>query len=217
MVVRAVFFDVGYTLFDETRLWREWAEWLGVGEERLFMELRHVIEDGRDHREAFHRLRPGFDLEAEQMARIQAGRPHRLRASDVYPDARPCLANVKARGRLVGVAGNFPSDVIDEALLDAGLPVDVVGTPDRWGASKPSTAFFQRLVKAAGVPAEQIAYVGDRLDNDVLPAREAGIYGILLARGPWGDVHGPQAADIGIPVITSLDKLPFVIRGLRPS
>jgi hypothetical protein len=26
MVIRAVFFDVGYTLFDETRLWREWAE-----------------------------------------------------------------------------------------------------------------------------------------------------------------------------------------------
>jgi hypothetical protein len=55
------------------------------------------------------------------------------------------LANVKARGRLVGVAGNFPSDVIDEAVLDADLPVDIVGAPDRWGASKPSTEFFRRF------------------------------------------------------------------------
>jgi FMN phosphatase YigB (HAD superfamily) len=200
VVIRAVFFDVGYTLFDETRLWREWAEWLGVDEQRLFTTL----------------LRPGFDLDAEQTMRIRAGQPHRLRASDIYADARPCLANVKARGRLVGVAGNFPSDVIEQALLDADLPVDVVGAPDRWGASKPSIAFFRRLIDAAGVPPEQIAYVGDRLDTDVIPARHAGIYGILIERGPWGEVHAPKAQAMDLPVITSLEKLPYVLRGLRP-
>ena len=216
MIIRAVFFDVGYTLFDETRLWREWADWLGVDEERLFTTLREVIAQGRDHREAFELLRPGFDLEAEQIARIRAGRPHRLRASDVYADARPCLANVKARGRLVGVAGNFPSDVIEQAMLDADLPVDVLGAPDRWGASKPSTAFFQRLIETAGVPPEQIAYVGDRLDTDVIPARAAGVYGILLGRGPWGEVHVRKAEAMDVPVITSLERLPYVLRGLRP-
>jgi hypothetical protein len=41
--------------------------------------------------------------------------------------------------------------------LDAQLAVDVVGGPDRWGASKTSTQFFQRLVEAANVPAEQAA------------------------------------------------------------
>jgi FMN phosphatase YigB (HAD superfamily) len=216
VVIRAVFFDVGYTLFDETRLWREWADWLGVDEQRLFTKLREVIAQGRDHRDVFELLRPGFDLQAEQMARIKAGRPHLLRASDVYADARPCLANVKARGRLVGVAGNFPSDVIDEALLDADLPVDVVGSPDRWGASKPSTEFFERLIEAAGVPAEQIAYVGDRLDTDAIPARDAGIYGILIERGPWGEVHARKPEASSVPVITSLEKLPYVLRGLRP-
>jgi len=216
VVIRAVFFDVGYTLFDETRLWREWAEWLGADEQRLFTTLREVIAEGRDHREVFELLRPGFDLEAEQTERIRAGRPHRPRASDIYADARPCLTNVKARGRLVGVAGNFTSDVIQQALLDADLPVDVVGTPDRWGASKPSTAFFQRLIEAAGVPPEQIAYVGDRLDTDVFPARDAGIYGILIERGPWGEVHAPKAEAMDLPVITSLEKLPYLLRGLRP-
>jgi len=216
VVIRAVFFDVGYTLFDETRLWREWAEWLRVDERRLFTTLGEVIAQGRDHREVFELLRPGFDLEAEQTTRIRAGRPHRLRASDIYADARPCLANVKARGRLVGVAGNFPSDVIQQAMLDADLPVDVVGAPDRWGASKPSIAFFQRLIDAAGVPPEQIAYVGDRLDTDVIPARDSGIYGILIRRGPWGEVHAPKAQAMDLPVIASLAKLPYVLRGLRP-
>jgi hypothetical protein len=43
VTIRAVFFDVGYTLFDETRLWREWAEWLGVDEQRLFSELHETV------------------------------------------------------------------------------------------------------------------------------------------------------------------------------
>jgi lincosamide nucleotidyltransferase A/C/D/E len=123
---------------------------------------------------------------------------------------------VKAKGRLVGVAGNFPADVLDRAILDAELPVDVVGGTDRWGVSKPSKAFFERLIETAGVPAEQIAYVGDRLDNDVLPARDAGMYGIFIERGPWGEAHARKAADMDVPMITSLEKLPFVLRGLRP-
>jgi FMN phosphatase YigB (HAD superfamily) len=214
VVIRAVFFDVGYTLFDETRLWHEWAEWLGVDDQRLFSELRETVAQGRHHRELFGRL--GFDLQAEMKARTRAGWVERLLASDLYADARACLANVKARGRLVGVAGNFPADVIDRAVLDAQLAVDVVGGMDRWDATKPSTQFFQRLIEAANVPAEQIAYVGDRLDNDVLPARDAGIYGILIERGPWGEVHAPKAEAMDLPVITSLEKLPYVLRGLRP-
>jgi FMN phosphatase YigB (HAD superfamily) len=212
--IRAVFFDVGYTLFDETRLWREWAEWLGVGERQLFATLHEVIAEGRDHRELFTRL--GFDLQTELKARRDAGWVERLLQADLYPDARPCLANVKAKGRVVGVAGNFPADVLDRAILDAELPVDVVGGTERWGVSKPSKAFFECLIEAAGVPAAQIAYVGDRLDNDVLPAGIAGIYGIFIERGPWGEAHAGKAAEMDVPMITSLEKLPFVLRGLRP-
>jgi lincosamide nucleotidyltransferase A/C/D/E len=123
---------------------------------------------------------------------------------------------VKAKGRSVGVAGNFSADVLDRAILDAELPVDVVGGSERWGVSKPSNAFFEHLIEAAGVPAAQIAYIGDRLDNDVLPARDAGIYGIFIERGPWGEVHARKAAEMDVPMITSLEKLPFVLRGLRP-
>ncbi len=31
MAIRAVFFDVGETLVDETRAWGSWADWLGLG------------------------------------------------------------------------------------------------------------------------------------------------------------------------------------------
>ena len=48
------------------------------------------------------------------------------------------------------------------------------------------------MVEAAGEPAHRIAYVGDRLDNDVLPARAAGMVAVFLRRGPWGFMHAEQ-------------------------
>jgi FMN phosphatase YigB (HAD superfamily) len=45
------------------------------------------------------------------------------------------------------------------------------------------------VIEAAGVPAADIAYVGDRVDNDVIPARAAGMMAVFLRRGPWGWMH----------------------------
>ncbi|WP_308160594.1 HAD family hydrolase [Mycolicibacterium goodii] len=55
--------------------------------------------------------------------------------------------------------------------------------------AKPDPAFFVRLISQARVPAESILYVGDRLDNDVLPARAVGMRTVFIRRGPWGHIH----------------------------
>ena len=43
MAVRVVFFDVGETLVDETRLWRAWADWLDVPHFAFFAMMGAVI------------------------------------------------------------------------------------------------------------------------------------------------------------------------------
>ena len=61
---------------------------------------------------------------------------------------------------------------------------------------KPDARFFAEMCRAAGKDAERIAYVGDRLDNDVLPARRAGKFAVFLRRGPWAHIHAnrPEVA-----------------------
>jgi len=49
----------------------------------------------------------------------------------------------------------------------------------RAGVSKSRPGFFRRIVDESGVAPNEIAYVGDRLDNDVLPAVDAGMGGIF--------------------------------------
>ena len=50
--------------------------------------------------------------------------------------------------------------------------------------------FFERLAEACGASPDDIAYVGDRLDNDVLAAEAAGMTGVFLRRGLWARAHG---------------------------
>ncbi len=49
------------------------------------------------------------------------------------------------------------------------------------------------------------AHVGDRIDNDVVPARAAGMLAVHVRRGPRGYLHD---APEGTPTIRSLAELP---------
>lgn len=172
--IRAAVFDVGETLVDETRAWSVHAETVGVTRLTLFAALGALIERGEDHRRVWALL--GVDPPND---------PPQILREDFYPDAIPCLKALGAGGLVVGLAGNQPAHA-ESALAHLGLPVSFIASSARWGVEKPSPDFFQRIVSEAGVGPDQIAYIGDRLDNDVLPAHQAGMFAVFLRRGPWG-------------------------------
>jgi FMN phosphatase YigB (HAD superfamily) len=205
--VRAVFLDVGETLVDETRVWESWADWLGVPRFTFLAALGGIIERGEHHMGVFDLFRPGFDLEAERAARRAAGRSWTLEERDLYPDVRPTLSRLRDDGYLIGISGNQP-DGTTAALRALSLPVDLIENSADWGVEKPDPAFFTRVAEAAGLPPARIAYVGDRLDNDVLPAGEAGMVSVFLRRGPWGVAHARRTevarARHGIDALTDL-------------
>lgn len=191
MPIRAVCFDVGETLIDETRHWSEWAEFLGVPKLTLFTALGVVMERGQSLRRVFEIFRPDLEFAKVRQMRAAEGYVYDFHLSDLYPDAIPCLAELKSRGFKVLIAGNQPIEA-EVALAKLQLPVDVIASSAGWGVSKPDPAFFERVIEAAGQPAEFIAYVGDRMDNDVLPALAAGMVAVLLRRGPWGWMHAER-------------------------
>ncbi|MER6827990.1 HAD family hydrolase [Streptosporangium sp. NPDC000563] len=198
-MVRALVFDVGETLIDETRIWSRWADRLGVTRFTMLGVLGGMAALDRSFEDAFRLLRPGFEVEAEQEA-WKRDDPTGLRvnfdADDLYPDVRPALAALRDLGYELIIAGNQPPQARD-ALVAMDLPVDAIHTSDGWGVSKPAPEFFARVVAVSGREPGEILYVGDRLDNDVLPARAAGMRTALIRRGPWGHLHAerPRAAE----------------------
>ena len=207
MPIRAVVFDVGETLVDETRHWGDWADWLGVTRLTLFAALGVVIARGEHHHQALRLVRPGLDLEAANRERHAAGWRYRLDRDDFYPDALPCLTALRSLGYRIGIAGNQP-EAAEAALHAAGVVADFIATSAAWGVEKPSAAFFAKVAEAAGVRAAEIAYVGDRIDNDVAPARAAGMTAVFIRRGPWAVIQeqtlGLEAADLCIQSLAEL-------------
>jgi FMN phosphatase YigB (HAD superfamily) len=122
---------------------------------------------------------------------------------DLHRDALPCLTTLRARGLRLGAAGNMHA--VHEEFLRPH--VDFVGSSQRWGVRKPDPGFFTHIVEEAGVPAEEIVYVGDRVDNDVLPALAAGLHAVRIRRGAHAYADSPE----GTVTIGSLDQLPEVL------
>lgn len=211
-MIRAVVFDVGECLVDETREYGTWADWLGVPRHTFVTQFGAVIAQGGDYRETFQVFRPGFDLYEERKRRAEAGQPEHFGEEDLYSDVRPAFAQLRADGLWLAIAGNQTvraGGILRELFTG---DVDLIGTSDDWGASKPDPTFFERVAEVVPAEVHEILYVGDRLDNDVLPAARAGMQTALIRRGPWGWIqqHDPAAAEATFR-IDSLAELPELI------
>lgn len=217
-MIKAVVFDVGETLVDETREYGTWADWLGVPQHTFSSVFGAVIALGKDYREAFQYFRPGFDLAAERERRADAGQPETFGEGDLYPDVRPVMAALRDMGVWVGVAGNQTSRA-GEILRKLDLPADMIATSDDWGVVKPDAPFFRAVIDSAPCGAGEIVYVGDRVDNDLKPAREVGMLTAFIRRGPWGYIweRHPDMPAVADWRMTTLAELPGIVAGVNRS
>ena len=208
-------FDVGETIVNETRAWSAWADWLGIPRLTFLAVCGAVIARGiPDYREPFRIFRPGLDLREELRKREAAGVGETLTIDDLYPDVMDCLRAVRAAGYRIGVVGNQPARA-EAALAALGLPFDLMASSATWGVEKPDPRFFERIATELGLPAADIAYVGDRVDNDVRPAAAAGMRAIFIRRGPWAWIQAPadDPPEASL-TVNSLEELPAALADL---
>jgi FMN phosphatase YigB (HAD superfamily) len=108
----------------------------------------------------------------------------------------------------VAILANQPARRTPE-LRALGFEPDVMAMSDEMAVSKPDVAFFERALELMRVedPA-RVAYVGDRVDNDVLPSLAAGMHPVWIRRGPWGVIQElPEQARADTLVVDSLSEM----------
>ena len=182
---RWVCLDVGETLIDESRVWETWAEILGVTRFTFMAAMGAMLGRGRQFDEVFEFL--GVTDRDEHRAAFTAAYGG-FQESDLYPDAKPALDALRNAGYRVAIIANQPAERTEE-LRFLGVRAEVMGMSAEMGVHKPAPEFFTAALQRMGEPAAaDVAYVGDRLDNDVHPAARAGMRPVWIRRGPWAAI-----------------------------
>ena len=198
MALKAVVFDVGETLVDEERWWRRLADREGLQPHVVWAALGVTIARGEEHTALWGHL--GIEKPPRWWSEI----PYSI--DDLYPDALDCLMRVRSLGLRVGIVGN-QTEALEAWARDAALPADVISSSASLGVRKPDPVFFEKVVELMGCPAGEVAYVGDRVDNDVLPAAAAGLVAVHVRRGPWGRLQPtPLEAALGLDGLATLPE-----------
>ncbi len=123
----------------------------------------------------------GIAVQLNQMYREAIG----LRV--VFPESREVVLELFRRGYRLGLVSNTTSSVEVPALLKE---LEITGCFETVilstvvGKRKPDPAILLDAVQRMGISPEQCAYIGDRIDRDVIAARKAGFSRTVILRDP---------------------------------
>lgn len=168
----------------------DYAGGLRTSEEREVARWRaivgEVLDDVSDPDACFHELFAHF---------AQSD------AWQCVPETAEVLNALAGRGHMLGLASNFDHrlrKIAEELPALRSIRHLVISSEIGW--RKPSANFYAEMCRQAGMPAEQVLYVGDDFMNDYEGARSAGLRAVLL------DPHGRAVVPMEV-CINSLTDL----------
>ena len=89
-----------------------------------------------------------------------------------------------SRGYVLGIAGQYGASILE--LLERESILECFThrfTQDDFSLTKPDPRYYLQIADACGVNPEQCIMVGDRIDKDIIPAKQVGMRTILIRTG----------------------------------
>ena len=191
-----LFFDLGSTLVDETIAYR--------------YRVLEAIEGSAVSYEQFDNKRIEYaktlsagDKEAAKFYNLTL-KPWRNDKEKLYDGVSEILTELSRRGYRLAVLANQAKGTCDR-LLNWGILhfFDIVLASFEEGMEKPDLEFFRLALKKADCLPGEACMIGDRLDNDIYPAKVLGFKTVFLKQGVVGPYHEPDPQK-GLPDYTAL-------------
>ena len=188
--VKWLFFDLGSTLLDESQVYedifRKIAISANVSEAIVNQKaVDFYKQNKRGHREVIRLL--GVDY--PEWSPLY---------EELYPDTMECLRILKKKYKLGIIANQIPG--AEKRLEEMGIRryFDVIVSSAEEGVAKPDPRIFNIALTRAGCKPEQAVMIGDRIDNDIVPAKQMGMKTVWIKQGVgryWniqGDCETPE-------------------------
>jgi 2-haloacid dehalogenase len=219
---RAAVFDAYGTLFDVASAAERAREALGAKWQPLaeawrakqlqYTWLRSLM--GR-HADFWHVTGDALDFAMESLGVADAGLRERLMSLyerlDAYPDARPALEQLRAKGLKLAILSNGAPRMLAAAAESAGLAplLDAVISVEEVGVYKPSPAVYRLATDRLGLWLSEIAFVSSN-GWDACGAKAAGLRVAWCNRAGQPRERVPEPPDVEL---RSLAELPALVAG----
>lgn len=103
-----------------------------------------------------------------------------------YDDTLATLKDLENRGLILGLISNVVQDM-ESTYTELGLQpyLDFRVTSAEVGCDKPQPEIFQAALKKAQVKPEEVIFIGDQYDIDIVGARGVGMKALLIDRNNY--------------------------------
>ena len=207
-MLKWIFFDVGSTLVDETEAYDHRVREMIAGTSITFKEFDDV-------RIAI--ARQGLDGNSAAIKHFGLTKtPWHSEDEVPYSDAQSALAALVDKGYKLGIIANQKLGT-EERLESWGLRqyFEVIAASAEIRYAKPDKEIFEKALELAKCTAAESVMVGDRLDNDIIPAKAIGMKTVWVKNG----LAQYQSAELGEGVadyqIDSLSELLHILGAYR--
>ena len=186
--MKVLFFDVGYTLVNEDAVWEarcreqtqtEEAKKLGLSASKIYHEIEIA---------SFFR-KPQFRTLIDKYGFKEVA-PYRTELEELYEEA-PAVIKALSQKYELGIIAN-QLDGLKERLEAFNLLQYFKYIISSWDVKimKPDIRIFEYALDKANCTPQEACMIGDRLDNDILPAKALGIKTVWIKQG-FGALQKP--------------------------
>ena len=185
-IIKWIFFDIGSTLVDESVAYKNRIEKTisntDVGYDEFYQRM---VEISKHSQNAYNLVLTEYGLN-----KVTWNSDDEF----VYPEAENCWSELSKHYEIGIIANqNFGSQ---ERLDKLGLLkyINLVIASAEEGVAKPDLRIFEIVLNKADCKAEESVIVGDRLDNDIVPANKIGMKTVRVNQG-FGRLGVPLAQE----------------------
>ena len=181
-----IFFDIGSTLVDESIAYQNRIEKTIADTDISYDEFyRKMVGISKQNQDAYNSAVAVYGLNKA---------PWNSDDEIVYPEAEECLRELSKRYKIGIIANQNPGS--RERLEKIGLLkyIDIVIASAEEGVAKPDLRIFKAALSRAACKPEEAVMVGDRVDNDIIPAKNLGMKTVWIKQG-FGKYYKPNSAE----------------------
>lgn len=184
--IKWLFFDIGSTLVDESAAYarriRETIAESSISYEQFYEEML-----------AFYRQNKKGDLKAARKFGLTVA-PWHSEEERLYPDAIPCLKALQGRFQMGIIANQLLGTAARMEKMGVSPYLEQIISSAEEGVAKPDPEIFRIALNRANCQPEQAVMIGDRLDNDIVPAKKLGMRTIWVKQG-FGGLSTPRTPE----------------------